>query len=73
MWLAHVFALLLYFVWWACYEIAFLFWSRDQNSKTDTADTRLRILAFTELCFNLSSVFLGLVLFRLMDKMTRKV
>ena len=31
------------------------------------------MLAASELCYNLSSVFLGLFLFRIMDKMTSEV
>ena len=36
-------------------------------------DEKLRIVAASELGYNLSSVFLGLLLFRTIDKMTNEV
>lgn len=72
-WLTHVISIVAYFLTWAAYVIAFTLWSRDPNSETDTGDARLRTLAVCELLYNLSSVFLGVLLFRNMDLMTRKV
>ena len=72
MWLMHVLSFSIFFLTWVMYEIAFAIWQADPNSKTDAGGTKLRILAFTELFYNISSVFLGLLLFRVINKITSK-
>ena len=43
------------------------------NEEYILEDRKLKILAASELCYNLSSVFLGFVLFRMIDKITNEV
>ena len=73
LWLVHVVILLGYYLMWASYEVAYTFWLLDPNSEKEFTDTRLKVLGSVELIFNVTSVFLSCLLFRMVDHMTRPV
>ena len=58
---------------WAAYEVTYTYWLFDPNSKEDISDTKLRVLASVELLYNVISVFLSCLLFRMVDHITRPV
>ena len=72
-WTLHVGLLSIYYLMWAAYEIAYTVWILDPNSKRNFTDTKLKMLAIVELTFNVVSVFLGCLLFYMVDRMTRPV
>ena len=65
--MTHVVALVSYFLLWTVYEISYTFWMLDPNSKHNMGDTKLKVLAAVEFIFNLVSVFLGCLLFYMLD------
>ncbi len=38
MWVLHILALSLYFIWWALYEVAYYFWMLDPNMESGLSD-----------------------------------
>ena len=72
-WTLQVGLLSIYYLMWGAYEITYTFWILDPNSKRDFTDTKLKMLAIVELTFNVVSVFLGCLLFYMVDRMTRLV
>lgn len=74
-WLIHVITLFFYYTCWFFYEVSYLLWINDASDDDEGGinDFKLRTLAACELCYNISSVFLGLLLFRTMEKMTCEV
>ena len=73
LWLLHVSLLSIYYLMWAAYEVTYTTWMLDPNSKHDISDNKLKVLAVVELLFNIVSVFLGCLLFYMVDRMTRPV
>ena len=71
-WTAHVGSLLLYIAMWVAYETSYIFWVKDTGNKGLT-HRRLIVLASIELFFNLSSMLLEVLLFWMLDKMTRPI
>ena len=69
----HVTALCLYFFWWMAYEISYELWEFDTDYKYGHTDTKLTNLAIITLCYNFFSIFLGLLLFYMVLKMTHPV
>ena len=68
----HALALFLYYFLWIMYEITHTLWILDPDYGKIT-DDRLIVLAACVLTFNLSSIFLNVVLFYMMDKITQPV
>ena len=64
-------ALILYFVFWSLYEISYELWAC--HNYLIKSDERLILLAVTTFCFNVFSVFLGVLLFYMVEKMTQPV
>ena len=58
---------------WVFYEIMYTSWMYDPNSKHAISDTNLKVLCAVELAFNVISVFLSCLLFRMLDHITRPV
>ena len=73
LWLTHVVILLCYYSMWASYEVTYTVWLLDPNSEEEISDTKLKVLASIELMYNVISVFLSCLLFRMVDHMTRPV
>ena len=69
-WFLHVGLLSLYYLMWMVYEVTYTAWMLDPNSKHDVTDTNLKLLAATELIFNIASVAVGCLLFYMVDQMT---
>ena len=73
LWLTHVVILICYYSLWAAYEVTYTMYLLDPNTKKDISDTKLEVLACVELIFNVISVFLSCLLFRMVDHMTRPI
>ena len=71
-WTAHLVSLLVYIALWIAYEISYIFWIKDTQYQGIT-DRKLIALATIELFFNLSSMCLEVLLFWMIDQMTRQV
>ena len=71
LWNLHVGFLSAYYTMWAAYEVTYTAWLLDPNSQHDISDSKLILLAVVELLFNIISVFLGCLLFYMVDHMTR--
>ena len=65
----HASALFIYYVLWVLYEISHTLWILDPDYGKMT-DNTLIVLAICILTFNLSSIFLNIILFYMMDKIT---
>ena len=73
LWLTHVVILLCYYSMWASYEVTYTLWLLDPNAEEEISDTKLKVLASVELMYNVISVFLSCLLFRMVDHITRPV
>lgn len=69
----HITAMVLYYFWWAAYEVAFIEWMTDPNETGSATTRKLRALAAIELLFNTFSVMLSVLLFYMIDKMTQPI
>lgn len=69
----HVLALALYIVGLVAHEVSFDLWSFDTDYQKNIPDTKLTLFAAITLCNNIFSVFLGLLLFYMIAKMTHPV
>ena len=70
MWNSHICLIGFYYCMWASYETVYTAWMLDPNHQRDLTDNTLIMLAVVELIFNISSVCLMALLFRMIDKMT---
>jgi len=68
-----VVALSLYFFFWTLYEITYEVYAFDSHHTEGQSDLKLTALAIVTLCFNVFSVFLGVLLFYMVEKMTHPV
>ena len=50
-----------------------MMWLDDPNADSNVEDNKLRMLAITSACWNVSSVLVSGILFYMIDKMTLKV
>ena len=69
----HVSILSLYWLGWALYESSYTLFEWDEHYVPGKADTKLILLAVFTILYNTCSVFLGLLLFYMVDKMTQPV
>ena len=70
---AHVTILSLYWLGWALYESSYTLFEWDMHYEPGQPDTKLILLAVFTILYNTFSVFLGLLLFYMVDKMTHPV
>ena len=69
----HVWSLSFYWVFWGAYEVTYVVFQLDTKWKPGEEDTNLVLLSVMTLCFNISSVFLAILLFYMVEKMTHPV
>lgn len=66
----HIILIITYYIFWTAYEIVYTLWMLDSNDKRGITDATLKTLSAVELIFNISSVFLNILLFYMIDKMS---
>ena len=73
MYTMHIVTITFYYVFWAAYEVCFNIFEFDNDYVWGENDAKLTLLAVISLLFNTFSVFLGLLLFYMVEKMTHPV